>query len=219
MLYGTPEGSIFGTMLWNLFFNPLLVDLGELKIATDQETERENAVPGNSIVVLDNIDPALADHLTIVTASEEPQRAERLSERKLEIFKNFLDERGMEASISKLKVMCLDRQKRDYLPCVRYGEELIEVVVMHRLLGIIYDKDMTFEEHWKHVASSVANRTKTMPMLRGVQWGPTQQTMIVVHHCYIESRIRYRMPAWYPFLAQNSRTSSRNTCADLFELQ
>ena len=35
MLYGTPEGSIFGPMLWNLFFNPLLVDLGELKIATD----------------------------------------------------------------------------------------------------------------------------------------------------------------------------------------
>ena len=39
-------------------------------------------------------------------------------------------------------------------------------------------------------------------MLRGVQWGPTQQTMIVLHHCYIESRIRYGMPAWYPFLAQ-----------------
>ena len=85
---------------------------------------------------------------------------------------------------------------------MRYGEELIEVVVMHRLLGIIYDKDMTFEEHWKHIAPSVANRTKTMAMLRGVQWGPTQQTMIVLRHCYIESRIRYGMPAWYPFLAQ-----------------
>ena len=75
----------------------------------------------------------------------------------------------MEASITKHKVMCLDRQRRDYLPCVRYGEELIEVVDMHRLLGIMYDKDMTFKEHWKHVASSVANRTKTMSILRGVQ--------------------------------------------------
>ena len=52
------------------------MDLGESKKATDQEIERENEVPGNSIFVLDNIDPAFADDLTIVTASEEPQRAE-----------------------------------------------------------------------------------------------------------------------------------------------
>ena len=183
-LYGTPQGSVLGPHLWNLFFDPLLK-----KIAKESEAS-----------TLEDLDTAFADDLTLLVASENPQQAEELLERKLVIFQIFLEERGMQAAAHKLKAMSLDPLRRNYLPQVHYKGELIEVVEEHKLLGIYYDKNMTFRKHWELVTTSVINRTKTISALRAATWGPTQQTAIVLHCCYIESIICYGMMAWYPFL-------------------
>jgi hypothetical protein len=183
-LYGTPQGSVLGPLLWNLFFDPLLKI-----IAKESEAS-----------TLEDLDTAFADDLTLLAASENPQQIEELLERKLNIFQTFLEERGMKAAAHKLKVMSLDPLRRNYLPQVHYNGELLEVVEEHKLLGVYYDKDMTFRKHWELVTTSVIGRTKTITALRAATWGPTQQTAIVLHRSYIESRICYGMMAWYPFL-------------------
>ena len=53
------------------------------------------------------------------------------------------------------------------------------------------------------VITSLISRTKAIIMLKSASWGPTQQTAKVLHHSYIESRIRYGMTAWFPYLADN----------------
>lgn len=64
---------------------------------------------------------------------------------------------------------------------------------------------MSFVKHWELVYIAVTNRIKAMGALRSAKWGPTQQTLKVLHHCYVESRIRYGILAWFPFLAESYR--------------
>ena len=186
-LYGTPQGSVLGPLLWNMFFDPLLEELAE---------PSQSRHPGTEV-----LDIAFADDLTLIASAHDPKQAEKELNRKLEIFRNFLKTRGMEAAAHKIKTMCLDQFKRQHQPQILFNGNQVEIVEEHMFLGIIYDKDMSFKNHWKMVITSVISRTKAITMLKSVRWGPTQQTARVLHQSYIESRIRYGMTAWYPYLA------------------
>ena len=76
---------------------------------------------------------------------------------------------------------------------MHYKGQAVEVVDQHTILGIIYDKDMTFIKHWEFITAAINKRINVMQTLRTAKWGPTQQTLKVLHKCYIESRIRYGM--------------------------
>ena len=180
--YGTPQGSVLGPLLWNLFFDPLLEDLSKI----------QHSLPG--------LDLAFADDLTILATAQDPRQAEKLIEEKLKCINEFLIERGMQLSIPKLKIMCIRMAADVYLPSVFLNDIKIQTTEAHKFLGVTYDPKFTFQSHLKSLKEKIANRTRAMVYMRGARWGPTQSTMMALYHSYITSVVLNGMMAWYPFL-------------------
>jgi len=167
-------------MLWNLFFDPLLKQIQEANITNTDKTSDSNITDNAQTEALphknketETLDVAFADDLMIMASAQDPSQAEIIIEKKLKIFTKFLEDRGMEAADHKLRVMPLDLIKRNYEPTIHHNGKTVKIAKVHRFLGVYYDKDMNFREHWKIITASITNRIKTMMALKGVQWGPT----------------------------------------------
>ena len=113
--------------------------------STYPKTATDTVSPKN--IILDSLDTTYADDLTLAAASHDPKKAEALLEEKLLIFKRFLETRGMEAAADKLKVINLNRHGIKYKPKVKYNNKEITAVEKQKMLGVIYDEDMTFNDH------------------------------------------------------------------------
>ena len=128
--YGTPQGSIFGPLLWNLFFDPILEELKSMNNGSGPLSEE-------TVHLLDTLDLAFADDLTLVASSSDPQLAETFLTEKLNQLKKLLEARGMEMSPAKVKVMCISKTEEKHQPNISLEGSKIQLVDEHRFLGVI----------------------------------------------------------------------------------
>ena len=50
------------------------------------------------------------------------------------------------------------------------------------------------------MTQSITSMLRALRALSAAAWGPTQQTLKVLHHCYVETRITFGILSWFPFL-------------------
>ena len=191
MIYGTPQGSILGPLLWNIFFDPLLQNLANCAYH----------IPNKSLNL------AYCDDLTLIETDDNPTEAEKRLEAKLEIFSKFLQERGMTLATDKLKCMCIDKTLGNYEPTIMVDDQKVKPVKKHKFLGVWYDQKFCFVPQYREIIEKINGRLKAMKALVCASWGPTLATTKILHHCYIESIIRNGLLAWYPYLNKEWRDS------------
>ena len=195
MIYGTPQGSVFGPVLWNMFFDPLLHQL---------ETS-------NWHNPMTSLNLAYIDDLILKDTDLDLKLAEHRLEEKLSIMDEFLETRSMKLSDDKLKTMCVnpDHTDPEHDINISYNGQRIEQVREYTFLGVMYDDLFSFLPHIRNLNEQINKRTQPLKMLRSASWGPTQATTMVLYQSYIESLARTGILAWYPYASWRTDRPNR----------
>ena len=153
VLYGVPQGSIFGPLLFLLFINdlPLYVHNVNTDLYTDDTT----------LYDIQNSVEDIEDNLQIA----------------LDSLNTWCKCNGMLLNSSKTKIMLVTtNQKRQRLDKeildLKFNEESLSMISNDKILGVFVDQNLTWSDHIRHlskkITSSIWERADLLALVCGV---------------------------------------------------
>ena len=174
---GVVQGSRLGPLLWAVHVDSLLWEL---------ENEFGKGVGAT-----------FADDINLVLEGRDDKELENQAQRACKIIQNWADRKGQPLREDKSKFMVVNKQQHD--PYMEINGTKLEVAKEVKVLGVIWDGDLTFVQHVKDLTKKVSNRTKALFALGGQRWGVSEHSLKTLYKNYIEAVVRYASPIWFPF--------------------
>ena len=140
VLYGVPQGSILGPMLFLIFINDLPLFIGD------------------SIRSLD----FFADDTTLYDIGLDKDTLETNLQHSLNLLNMWCLENGMIINIDKTKLMLISsRQKRkcmkDNMLAIEYDNFDLLFTSCEKVLGVLIDDNLTWTNHFQHVSKKISS--------------------------------------------------------------
>ena len=126
---GVPQGSVLGPLLFLIFINDINLDLD---------------IPMYMF----------ADDITLICQLKNLQDLEQILNRNLKNLRKWSKIWRVKFSTVKTKCMMFSNIKIDQMPTIKLGDEILEFVENHKLLGIILNKKMSWDNHIDFIYSS-----------------------------------------------------------------
>ncbi len=122
-----------------------------------------------------------ADDIVLWITSPDDYRSALLINETLRHLRLYLQRKRLFISLPKTKAMLFSKcqaatlyQKNLQL---RFGNEIIEIVLSMRYLGLLLDRQLTYDEHIRQVTSKAYQRLGVIQMMAGSKWGLTLQQL------------------------------------------
>ena len=188
VISGVPQGSVLGPLLFILFTQDMWIGLENQLIA-------------------------YADDATLLAVIPSPDERRMVSEslnRDLARINNWCKSWGMKLNANKTQSMIVSRS-RTLVP--NHPDLAIEDVVLHtcdsfKILGIMFDRKFTFEQHIRNVSSTVAQKIGLLRKSFKIFGDPS-----IVKRCFnsfILPCLEYCAPAWSSAADSHLKLLDRN---------
>ena len=168
IMFGVPQGSILGPILFNIFINDLFLFI--------QETEICNFADDNTLYVCDTSLDNVLDRL----------------KRDVDRVNTWFKINSMIANPDKYQIMFLGVKNPTELSLNINGVDINGQLYV-KLLGIIIDHKLTFSKHIENMCRSANNKISALLRFRNVL--NFKQTQVLVN-CYILSHFYYCPLIW-----------------------
>ena len=71
-----------------------------------------------------------------------------------------------------------------------FGEPIIQTQTA-KLLGILFDRRLSFKDHMKDLMTKVYRRLNLLKLLKGTNWGARPYTILKAYKCFIRTVLEY----------------------------
>jgi len=86
-------------------------------------------------------------------------------------------------------------------PIIKIGKDTIPFNPYPKLLGVTFDKSLTFRNHVMNVTKIAGNKTKLLAAVGNSKWGWQKQQLTQLYFAHVRSIIDYCGPGWQPWLS------------------
>ncbi|CAK1582995.1 unnamed protein product [Parnassius mnemosyne] len=170
---GCIQGSIGGPTFWNILLDPLLDELERRGIYCQ----------------------AFADDIVLVFSGESVTELERQADQTLTYVEAWGIKNKLKFAVHKTSAMVVTKKLKFETPWIHMGEVEIQMVDQIKMLGLIIDKKLTFQQHVSYVCTKATNIYKQLSSsenLLGAESGDKRTMYVAV----VEPVISYAAGVW-----------------------
>ena len=73
-----------------------------------------------------------------------------------------------------------------------------------KFLGVTFDRTLSFGAHVQSLCSKFYPRHKALRSIATASWGPTKESLSLLHKAFVRSVLTYAFPEWFPFLCNTA---------------
>ena len=73
-----------------------------------------------------------------------------------------------------------------------------------KFLGVTFDRTLSFGAHVQSLCSKIYPRHKALRSIATASWGPTKESLSLLHKAFVRSVLTYAFPGWFPFLCNTA---------------
>ena len=175
-LYGVPQGSILGPLLFLIFINDLPLFIGD------------------SIQSVD----LYADDTTLYDIGLDKDMVENNLQHSLNLLKMWCLENGMIINIDKTKLMLISsRQKKkcmkDNKLAIEYDNFDLQLTSCEKVLGVHIDDNLTWTNHFQHVSKKISSYLWLLFQIKSYL---SLQHRVLFYNAYIKPHFEYCCVIW-----------------------
>ena len=110
---------------------------------------------------------------------------------------------SLNASKSEVCYFSSSTKTEEFLvrPIIKIGRDAIPFNPHPKLLGVTFDKSLTFRNHVKNVRKIAGSKTKLLSAVGNSKWGWQKQQLTQLYFAHVRTIIDYYGPGWQPWLS------------------
>ena len=151
-----------------------------------------------------NINALFADDVSILAVDESKEEAERKAQEAVDVVVSWSKawKLNLNALKSESAFFTTAAQEIKFKPQIIIGRKAIFVNPNPRLLGVILDCKLSFNEHVKMVTEKTGKKMRMLAAVSNSEWGWKKFDLMKIFIAHIRSVIDYAGVAWQPWISK-----------------
>ena len=132
--------------------------------------------------------------------------AERMAQEVVNIVSTWSKAWKLTLNSSKSEVGFFSTWSREanWEPAIFADNEQIPFKKFPKMLGVVLDRTLSFNEQVTHVTKEAILKLKLLSVLAKTEWGFRKENLMKIHQGFVDGKLGYEATEWQPWLSDTS---------------